>query len=183
LDSPDTLKNLGKFGLCCSDSGLETSLEGLWKPVQGCVRECKRVQVCASVFIEDIHVSSNMGKDVQACANTGSVSDEKSQNVQAHAGLSKNLAGSLLDGIQPTEPPTPAGSLLDGLATDDAVAQSVGKLLNVRQVAKVLGVCPASVYKLCERGELAHYRVRHASRVDITEAKAMLQRSRGSHHR
>jgi predicted DNA-binding transcriptional regulator AlpA len=36
--------------------------------------------------------------------------------------------------------------LLDGLATDDAVAQSVGKLLNVRQVAKLLGMCPATIY-------------------------------------
>jgi len=46
-------------------------------------------------FVEDIHVSSNTCKDVQACANTGSVSDEKRQNVQAHASLSKDLAGSL----------------------------------------------------------------------------------------
>ena len=134
-------------------------------------------------FVEDIHVSSNSCKDVQACANTGSVSDEKSKNVQIHASLSKDFAGSLLDGIQPTDPPTPAGSLLDSPATDDEVAQSVGKLLTVRQVAKVLGVCPATVYRLCERGELAHYRIRHAIRVDIIEVKAMLQRSRGSHHR
>jgi excisionase family DNA binding protein len=140
------------------------------------------VQQLAIAFVEDIHVSSNTCKDVQACANTGSVSDEKSQNVQIHASLSKDFAGSLLDGIQPTEPPTPAGSLLDGLATDDAVAQSVGKLLNVRQVAKLLGVCTATIYRLCGRGELAHYRVRNAIRVDLMEVKAMLQRSRGSHH-
>ena len=56
----------------------------------------------------------------------------------------------------------------------------VGKLLTVRQVAKVLGVCPATVYRLCERGELAHYRVHHAIRVDPMEVKAMLQRSRGT---
>jgi excisionase family DNA binding protein len=111
------------------------------------------------------------------------VSDEKSQDVQIHASLSKDFAGSLLDAVQPTEPTTHGGSLLDGLATDDEVAQAVGKLLTVRQVAKVLGVCPATVYRLCERGEFAHYRVRHAIRVDITEVKAMLQRSRGSHHR
>ncbi|MCJ7798133.1 MAG: hypothetical protein MUQ56_15450, partial [Thermoleophilia bacterium] len=46
-------------------------------------------------FVEDIHVSSNSCKDVQACANTGSVSDEKSKNVQIHASLSKDCAGSL----------------------------------------------------------------------------------------
>ena len=134
-------------------------------------------------FVEDIHVSSNTCKDVQACASTGSVSDEKSKNVQIHASLSKDFAGSLLDGIQPTEPPTPEGFLLDSPATDDEVAQSVGKLLTVRQVAKVLGVCPATVYRLCERGELAHYRVSNAIRVNLADVKVMLQRSRGAHHR
>jgi len=70
--------------------------------------------------------------------------------------------------------------LLDGPPSDDEAARLVGKLLTVRQVAKVLGVCPATVYRLCERGELAHYRVHHAIRVDPMEVKAMLQRSRGT---
>jgi excisionase family DNA binding protein len=153
------------------------------KAKDSCALESTKVQPWAIAFAEDIHVSSNSCKDEQACADTGSVSDEKSRNVQIHANLSKDLAGSLLDGVPPPEHTTPGGSLLDGLATDDEVAQAVGKLLTVRQVAKVLGVCPATVYRLCERGELAHYRVRHAIRVDITEVKAMLQRSSGSHHR
>jgi excisionase family DNA binding protein len=157
--------------------------EKLWKLVQACVSECKGVQVCANAFVEDIHVSSNTCRDVQACANTGSVSDEKSKNVQIHASLSKNFAGSLLDGIQPTDPPTPAGSLLDSPATEDEALRSVGKLLTVRQVAKVLGVCPATVYRLCDRGELAHYRVSNAIRVNLAEVEVMLQRSRGAHHR
>jgi excisionase family DNA binding protein len=91
------------------------------------------------------------------------VSDEKSKNVQIHAGLSKDFAGSLLDGV----------------ATNDEAVQSVGKFLTVRQVAKLLGVCPATVYRLCGRGDLAHYRVRNAIRVDLMEVEAMLQRSRG----
>jgi excisionase family DNA binding protein len=95
------------------------------------------------------------------------VSDERSQNVQTHAGLSKILAGSLLGGV----------------ATDDEALRSVGKLLTVRQVAKVLGVCPATVYGLCDRGELPHYRVRNAIRVDVMEIEAMRQRSRGKHPR
>jgi excisionase family DNA binding protein len=119
-------------------------------------------------------------KDVQACANTGSVSDEKGKNVQIHASLSKNFAGSLLDGVPPTEPTPLGGSLLAGPPSDDEAVRLVGKLLTVRQVAKVLGVCPATVYRLCERGELAHYRVHHAIRVDPMEVKAMLQRSRGT---
>ena len=100
-------------------------------------------------FVEDIHVLSNTCKDMEACANTGSVSDEKSKNVQIHASLSKDFSG----------------SLLDCLATDDDVVQSVGKLLTVRQVAKVLGVCPATVYGLCGRGELPHGRKGHAAEV------------------
>ena len=115
---------------------------------------------------------------MQACANTGSVSDEKSKEVQAHASSSKDLAGSLLDGIQPTEPPTPAGSLLDGLATDDEALRSAGKLLTVQQVAKLIGVCAATVYRMCEQGELEHFRVRNAIRVPVATLKAYLATAR-----
>jgi excisionase family DNA binding protein len=127
----------------------------------------RRCEPLACEFVEDIHVSSNSCKDVQACANTGSVSDEKGKNVQIHASLSKDCAGSLPDGV----------------ATDDEALRSVGKPLTVRQVAKVLGVCPATVYGLCDRGELPHYRVRHAIRVALMDVTAMLQRSRGKHPR
>jgi hypothetical protein len=65
---------------------------------------------------------------------------------------------------------------------NDAVAQPVGKLLDVRQVAKLPGMWTASIYRLCGRGELAHHRVGNAIRVDLMEVRAMLQRSRGSHH-
>jgi hypothetical protein len=71
-------------------------------------------------FVEDIHVTSNTCKDVPACADAGSVSDEKSKDVQIHASSSKNCAG----------------SLLDGLATGDEAPRSVGKLLTVREVAR-----------------------------------------------
>jgi len=94
------------------------------------------------------------------------VTDEKSKNVQIQASLSKDFAG----------------SLLDSPATDDEALGSVGKLLTVRQVAKLLGICPATVYRLCGRGELAHYRVCNSIRMDPKEVMAMLQRSRGRHH-
>jgi len=80
------------------------------------------------------------------------------------------------------DPGLPAGSLLDGPPPDDEAMRSVGKLLTVRQVAKVLGMCPATIYRLCERGELAHYRIHHVIRVDPMEVKAMLQRSRAKRH-
>jgi excisionase family DNA binding protein len=111
---------------------------------------------------------------VQACANTGSVSDEKSKNVQIHASLSKDFAGSLLDGVPPTGPKTLGGSLLDGTAEDDEALRSVGKLLTVRQVAKLLGMCPASVYRLCDRGELAHFRLLNAIRIEPAAVKKFL---------
>ena len=113
-------------------------------------------------FVEDIHVSSNTCKDVQACANTGSVSDEKSKNVQIHASLSKDFAGSLLD----AGPPEPE------------VRARMQPLLSVRQVAALLSVCAATVYRMCERGELEHFRVRNAIRVPVATLKAYLARAR-----
>ena len=113
-------------------------------------------------FVEDIHVSSNTCKDVQACANTGSVSDEKSKNVQIHASLSKDFAG----------------SLLDGMAADGEDGRSARSLLSVRQVAKLLGVCPATVYALCDRRKLPHYRVLNAIRIDPGDLKRFLARTR-----
>jgi len=106
------------------------------------------------------------------------VSDEKSKNVQTHASLSKNFAGSLLDGVRPTEPTALEGSLLDGPATDDEALRSVGKLLTVRQVAKLLGVCAATIYRMCEQGELEHFRVRNAIRVPVATLKAYLATAR-----
>ena len=99
---------------------------------------------------------------MQACANTGSVSDEKSKNVQTHASLSKDFAG----------------SLLDRMAADGDDGQSDRSLLSVRQVAKFLGVCPATVYKLCEQRKLPHFRVLNAIRIDPNAVKGFLSRAR-----
>jgi excisionase family DNA binding protein len=103
-----------------------------------------------------------MGREVQVRANTGSVSDGKSQNVQAHAGSSKNLAGFLLD----AKPPESEGRL------------RMQPLLSVRQVAALLGVCAATVYRMCEQGKLEHFGVRKAIRVPILALKAYLARAR-----
>jgi excisionase family DNA binding protein len=45
-------------------------------------------------------------------------------------------------------------------------------------VAKLLGVCPATVYALCERGDLPHYRVLNAIRIDPKAVKRLLSRAR-----
>ena len=121
-----------------------------------------RFEPVAFGFVEDIHVSSNTCKDVQACADTGSVSDEKSQNVQAHASSSKDSSG----------------SLLDRMTTDGEVGRSGRSLLSVRQVAELLGVCPATVYALCDRRKLPHFRVLNAIRIDPRAVKRFLARTR-----
>jgi len=116
-------------------------------------------------FVEDIHVSSNTCKDVQARANTGSVSDEKSKNVQIHASLSKDFAG----------------SLLDGMTADGGDGRFARSLLSVRQVARLLGVCPATVYALCGQRKLPHFRVLNAIRIDAVDLKAFLAEARRGH--
>jgi excisionase family DNA binding protein len=58
--------------------------------------------------------------------------------------------------------PSLAATLLLGSSLDTPVAlvdARMQSLLTVRQVAKLLGVCSATVYRLCGRGELPHFRV------------------------
>ena len=71
-----------------------------------------------------------------------------------------------------------AGSLLDGVATTGEDGRSDRSLLSVRQVAKLLGVCPATVYALCEQGKLPHFRVLNAIRIDPRTVKRFLGRVR-----
>ncbi|MBI3184848.1 MAG: helix-turn-helix domain-containing protein [Myxococcales bacterium] len=51
-------------------------------------------------------------------------------------------------------------------------------LLRVAQVAELLGVCRATVYRLCERGELPHVRLLNAVRFDPVAIEQFLMRSR-----
>jgi excisionase family DNA binding protein len=90
------------------------------------------------------------------------MSDEKSKNVQIHASLSKNIAG----------------SLLDGMTADGGDGRSDRALLSVRQVAQLLGVCPATVYALCEQRKLPHFRVLNDIRIDAVDLKAFLAEAR-----
>jgi excisionase family DNA binding protein len=90
------------------------------------------------------------------------VSEEKSKNVQIHASLSKDFAGSLLDGMRP----------------ESKVGPRMQPLLSVRQVAALLGMCAATVYRMCEQGELEHFRVRNAIRVPVATLKTYLAGAR-----
>jgi excisionase family DNA binding protein len=71
--------------------------------------------------------------------------------------------------------------------TSDAVAALIpprrlrslsGGLLTVREVAAELKTSTAAVYRLCERGDLAHVRVSNAVRIAPADLAAYLRRSR-----
>ena len=52
------------------------------------------------------------------------------------------------------------------------------RLLTVREVAQRLRVRPVTVYRLCERGELVHFRVSNAIRLRVEDLEAFIQRCR-----
>ena len=51
-------------------------------------------------------------------------------------------------------------------------------LLSVRQVAQLLGVSTATVYRLCTRGGLQHFRISNAIRVSGDDLAAFLEEQR-----
>ena len=56
--------------------------------------------------------------------------------------------------------------------------RSTPRYLTVREAAAVLRVCTATVYKLCERGELPHLRVSNAIRVLASDLATTISRRR-----
>jgi excisionase family DNA binding protein len=54
-----------------------------------------------------------------------------------------------------------------------------GRLLRVGEVAEQLGVCAATVYRLCERGELLHVRIVNSIRIRPDDLRAFLERRDG----
>jgi excisionase family DNA binding protein len=54
-----------------------------------------------------------------------------------------------------------------------SLLQEFGPLLTVKQAARVVGLSPASIYKLCSTGKLAHKRILNAVRIPA-EALARL---------
>ena len=50
--------------------------------------------------------------------------------------------------------------------------QGSGRILTVREVAEILRVCTAIVYRLCKTGELPHFRVSNSIRVWESDVRA-----------
>ncbi len=59
-----------------------------------------------------------------------------------------------------------------------SITGSADHLLSVREVADRLGVSTATVYKLCERGELTHVRVSNAIRLAPADLVDFIARGR-----
>jgi excisionase family DNA binding protein len=69
-----------------------------------------------------------------------------------------------------------AASLLLESARQFAPLVDSDRLLTLGQVAKLLQVCPATVYKLCEKGELAHVRILNAIRIAPADLADLIRR-------
>jgi excisionase family DNA binding protein len=69
---------------------------------------------------------------------------------------------------QPTE--------AEGNGFDTAALVDGGSLLTVKEVATVLRVSTATVYAMCERGELVHARVSNSIRVSVEALAFFLKR-------
>jgi excisionase family DNA binding protein len=61
-----------------------------------------------------------------------------------------------------------------------SIMRGADHLLSVRKVAAKLGVSTATVYKLCERSELPHFRVSNAIRIASADLVDFI--ARGQRH-
>jgi excisionase family DNA binding protein len=59
-----------------------------------------------------------------------------------------------------------------------AIQGGAGRLLTVREVAERLSVSTATIYTLCERGELAHVRISNAIRIEPAGLEAFISTRR-----
>ena len=127
--------------------------------------------------------SRNGDGSVAGSANASQVSEkigsrevERVQPYQLSTGVSKNFTTRLLPKIGTAFAPGTAPHVATTPTTADLVALhgGLGRLLRVADVAEQLGVCAATVYRLCERGELSHVRIVNSIRVRPADLDAFL---------
>ena len=106
---------------------------------------------------------AGVGSGLQASRNTHDGERASSNGSHGLGANSKNFAPILLPGKPPR-------------AKDRQVGVPRGALLSVADVARLLHVCEATVYKLCARGDLAHVRILNAVRIAPEAVDAFAQR-------
>jgi len=63
-------------------------------------------------------------------------------------------------------------------ATQPVPVADSERLLTVKQVAKLLQVCNATVYKLCDKGDLSHMRILNSIRIAPADLADFIGRSK-----
>ncbi len=94
----------------------------------------------------------------QAAVSTCDITGSESIALQQEATVSKDFAPTLLPANAPSSRPR----------------KDRERLLPVAEVARILGVCDATVYKLCARGHLGHVRILNAIRVPPASVDALV---------
>ena len=79
---------------------------------------------------------------------------------------------------KPSKQPKPPNIAKDSLLLLKIFRSEEPPLLTVRQVAERLGVCTATVYRLCDEGQLPHVRVLHAIWVAPADLAAFIRQQR-----
>ena len=98
---------------------------------------------------------------------------------EVYGHLAPGYLRSEIDRLQLT-PPAPKAPRTSALTASDP--DLVTNVLNVANAAKRLGVCTATVYKLCATGALPHVRVLNSIRIEEAALRAFIaaQRRRSS---
>jgi len=60
-------------------------------------------------------------------------------------------------------------------STQAPSANDLGRLLTVREVAEQLGVCRATVYRLCSQGTLPHIRISNVVRIEAEALERLIR--------